>query len=120
MTLVEPGKAPRLGKGGSLASRQAIIHSLAHIENWAVDLSWDIIARFGADDSYDLPESFFSTTGCGLPPTRGGISPSWLGGSRQSDRITEPLRSMMACGNRLPGRQEACRPGLRWSTASTR
>ena len=61
MTLVEPGRAPRLGKGGSLASRQAIIHSLAHIENWAVDLSWDIIARFGADDRYSslLPEPFF-------------------------------------------------------------
>lgn len=59
MTLVEPGNMPRLGKGGSLASRQAILHSLAHIENWAIDLSWDIIARFGSDPSFQLPDEFF-------------------------------------------------------------
>ena len=37
----------RQGKGGSPESRVAILHSLAHIESWAIDLSWDIIARFG-------------------------------------------------------------------------
>jgi uncharacterized ferritin-like protein (DUF455 family) len=59
--LVEPGNMPRLGKGGTLASRQAIVHSLTHIENWAVDLSWDIIARFGQDPDYapHLPVEFF-------------------------------------------------------------
>ena len=50
----------KLGKGGSLASRQAILHSLVHIESWAVDLSWDIIARFGSDPSYQLPDAFIS------------------------------------------------------------
>lgn len=30
----------RLGKGGTLASRQGLVHSLVHIESWAVDLSW--------------------------------------------------------------------------------
>lgn len=44
---------------GSLQSRIAIIHSLAHIENWAVDLAWDVIARFGSVDSYELPPAFF-------------------------------------------------------------
>ncbi len=33
--------------------------SLVHIENWAVDLAWDIIARFGQDPSYHLPRAFF-------------------------------------------------------------
>lgn len=59
--LVPPGQVPKLGKGGSLASRQAIVHSLCHIESWAVDLSWDIIARFGAqpDLAPFLPHAFF-------------------------------------------------------------
>ena len=59
--LVGPGSMPRLGKGGTLASRQAIVHSLVHIESWAIDLSWDIIARFGQDPEYapHLPEAFF-------------------------------------------------------------
>lgn len=56
--MVAPGKVPSLGKAGSLASRQAILHSLVHIESWAVDLSWDIIARFGCDPVYSLPDAF--------------------------------------------------------------
>jgi uncharacterized ferritin-like protein (DUF455 family) len=38
--MVEPKKMRRLGKGGTLQSRQAIVHSLVNIESWAVDLSW--------------------------------------------------------------------------------
>ena len=57
MTLVEPSKAPKLGKGGSPESRVAILHSLAHIESWAIDLSWDVIARFGA--KRQMPKAFF-------------------------------------------------------------
>lgn len=38
--LVVPGLMPKLGKAGSLQSRQAIVHSLVHIESWAIDLSW--------------------------------------------------------------------------------
>lgn len=30
-----------------------------HIENWAVDLGWDAIARFGQEPSYALPRAFF-------------------------------------------------------------
>eukprot|EP00775_Hariotina_reticulata_P013411 gene13412-13539_t len=59
VTLVAPRDMPKLGKGGTLASRQALLHSLVHIENWAVDLSWDIIARFGSDPRYQLPKAFF-------------------------------------------------------------
>jgi uncharacterized ferritin-like protein (DUF455 family) len=55
--LVAPNKAPRLGKGGSAASRVAILHSLAHIESWAIDLAWDAIARFGR--ARKMPREFF-------------------------------------------------------------
>ncbi|KAK9846288.1 hypothetical protein WJX81_001033 [Elliptochloris bilobata] len=47
LQLVHPQRMRRLKAGGTLASRQAIVHALVHIEGWAVDLSWDIIARFG-------------------------------------------------------------------------
>eukprot|EP00892_Ulva_mutabilis_P009735 jgi/Ulvmu1/7133/UM034_0039.1 len=59
--IVSPRDVPKLGKGGTLASRQAIVHSLVHIESCAVDLSWDIIARFGSDPAYreHLPKEFF-------------------------------------------------------------
>lgn len=42
--LVAPGMMPKLGKAGSLQSRQAIVHSLVHTESWAIDLSW--VLRF--------------------------------------------------------------------------
>lgn len=57
VTLVEPSKTPKLGKGGTPESRIAILHSLAHIESWAIDLSWDVIARFGA--ARRMPKAFF-------------------------------------------------------------
>ncbi|PIN06011.1 hypothetical protein CDL12_21434 [Handroanthus impetiginosus] len=56
--LVSPSEMPKLGKGGSLQSRQAIVHSLVHTESWAIDLSWDIIARFGKQES--MPKGFFT------------------------------------------------------------
>jgi hypothetical protein len=31
---------PKLGRGGSVQSRQALVHSLVHTESWAIDLSW--------------------------------------------------------------------------------
>uniref|UniRef100_A0A0A9FC34 Uncharacterized protein n=1 Tax=Arundo donax TaxID=35708 RepID=A0A0A9FC34_ARUDO len=34
-----------------------MLHSLAHTESWAVDLSWDIVARFGAP--MRMPREFF-------------------------------------------------------------
>ncbi|KAL9240853.1 hypothetical protein vseg_015027 [Gypsophila vaccaria] len=56
--LVSPGLMPKLGRAGSLQSRQAIVHSLVHIESWAIDLSWDIIARFGKKEA--MPREFFT------------------------------------------------------------
>jgi uncharacterized ferritin-like protein (DUF455 family) len=41
---------------GGLAGRIALIHALAHIELNAIDLGWDIIARFSRQN---LPRAFF-------------------------------------------------------------
>ncbi|XP_077323847.1 uncharacterized protein HI_0077-like isoform X1 [Lithobates pipiens] len=62
LTIVQPGRIKR-GKGGTLASRIALLHSLANIEQWAIDLSWDIIARFAhfqLQSGEKLPREFFS------------------------------------------------------------
>ncbi|KAJ8615232.1 hypothetical protein MRB53_034604 [Persea americana] len=56
--LVSPQLMPKLGKAESLQSRQAILHSLVHTESWAIDLSWEIIARFGKQEM--MPREFFT------------------------------------------------------------
>lgn len=53
----EPGKTKRIGKGGTVESRVAILHSLAHIESWAIDLAWDAIQRFG--QARAMPVEFY-------------------------------------------------------------
>ncbi|KAL0571544.1 hypothetical protein V5O48_010420 [Marasmius crinis-equi] len=40
-------------------NRAVMLHALANIEQWAIDLAWDIIARFGPMHK-DLPAAFFS------------------------------------------------------------
>lgn len=45
---------PKRGKGGSERARIAMIHALAHIEFVAIDLAFDLVARFGAN----YPRSF--------------------------------------------------------------
>ncbi|KAG8440756.1 hypothetical protein GDO86_006482 [Hymenochirus boettgeri] len=62
LTIVQPGRIKR-GKGGTLASRIALLHSMANIEQWAIDLSWDIVARFAGFKLHTgetLPREFFS------------------------------------------------------------
>eukprot|EP00057_Strongylocentrotus_purpuratus_P033988 XP_793532.4 PREDICTED: uncharacterized protein LOC588772 [Strongylocentrotus purpuratus] len=62
LNILQPGKIKR-GKGGTLASRIAVLHSLANIEQWAIDLAWDIIARFSdvvLGDGSKLPQEFFT------------------------------------------------------------
>ncbi|KAJ8311483.1 hypothetical protein KUTeg_010838 [Tegillarca granosa] len=49
LNVVAPGKEKKRGKGASLASRISNLHSMANIEQWAIDLSWDIIARFSME-----------------------------------------------------------------------
>ncbi|KAK0230742.1 hypothetical protein IW262DRAFT_1524083 [Armillaria fumosa] len=43
----------------SKKSRAVMLHALANIEQWAIDLAWDIMARFGPKHP-DLPPAFFS------------------------------------------------------------
>eukprot|EP00730_Choanoeca_flexa_P002906 TRINITY_DN11224_c0_g1_i10.p1 TRINITY_DN11224_c0_g1~~TRINITY_DN11224_c0_g1_i10.p1 ORF type:complete len:311 (+),score=38.63 TRINITY_DN11224_c0_g1_i10:1844-2776(+) len=62
LEVIAPHKM-KLGKGGSLQSRIAILHSLASIELHAINLAWDIIARFGhvtVGKEEPLPRDFFT------------------------------------------------------------
>jgi uncharacterized ferritin-like protein (DUF455 family) len=54
--LLPPRDMPRRRAGGSAAGRVALLHALAHIELNAIDLAWDLIARFSGAG---LPPSFF-------------------------------------------------------------
>jgi uncharacterized ferritin-like protein (DUF455 family) len=54
--LLAPKELPKRKAGGNAAKRIAMLHALAHIELNAIDLAWDLIARFGRDD---LPRAFF-------------------------------------------------------------
>jgi uncharacterized ferritin-like protein (DUF455 family) len=51
-----PREMPRRRNAGSLAHRIALLHAVAHIELNAIDLAWDLIARFV---SSDLPRDFY-------------------------------------------------------------
>jgi uncharacterized ferritin-like protein (DUF455 family) len=55
--LLSPGRMPRRRKGVGAANRIALLHALAHIELNAVDLAWDLIARF---TDAALPREFWS------------------------------------------------------------
>ncbi len=54
--LMSPRDMPRRRHAGSDGNRIALLHAIAHIELNAIDLAWDLIARFGASD---LPRDFF-------------------------------------------------------------
>jgi uncharacterized ferritin-like protein (DUF455 family) len=51
-----PREMKRRRNLGALAGRIALLHALAHIELNAIDLGWDIIARFSSEE---LPHAFF-------------------------------------------------------------
>ncbi|TDQ78918.1 uncharacterized ferritin-like protein (DUF455 family) [Dongia mobilis] len=53
--LCRPGDMPRRKGGGNAEKRIALLHALAHIELNAIDLAWDMVARFGATD---MPRAF--------------------------------------------------------------
>lgn len=54
--LKAPREMPRRRNAGSLTNRIALLHAVAHIELNAIDLAWDLIARFAA---LDLPRDFY-------------------------------------------------------------
>jgi uncharacterized ferritin-like protein (DUF455 family) len=54
--LLPPRDMPRRRNFGSPAGRIALLHALAHIELNAIDLAWDIVARFS---DAGLPRAFF-------------------------------------------------------------
>ena len=52
-----PKDVPRRRIGSGLRGRVALLHALAHIELNAIDLAWDLIARFASDPR--LPRAFY-------------------------------------------------------------
>ncbi|KAI1881637.1 hypothetical protein JX265_000463 [Neoarthrinium moseri] len=66
-TKVAPGAMPRAGRGGHLKSRIMMLHNLANIEQWAIDLAIDICVRFATFQtmapeqslSRELPRTFY-------------------------------------------------------------
>ena len=52
--LLPPGQMPRRRGGKETKNRIALLHAIAHIELNAIDLAWDIIARFG----HGMPRKF--------------------------------------------------------------
>ncbi|KAJ5722652.1 hypothetical protein N7488_000687 [Penicillium malachiteum] len=63
MIELKAGAMPRTGKGGTLKSRIAMLHALANIELWAIDLAIDICVRFATfrteKTSQELPRAYF-------------------------------------------------------------
>lgn len=62
---VAPGAEGKRGRGGTVQSRIALLHALANIEQWAIDLAWDIIARAPAlaariPGGVRMPVAFFA------------------------------------------------------------
>jgi uncharacterized ferritin-like protein (DUF455 family)/nitrite reductase/ring-hydroxylating ferredoxin subunit len=64
LLFLDRGKIQRKGKLGSLQSRIGMLHALANVEQWAIDLAWDIIARFSTAEfnqqSIQSQKEFFS------------------------------------------------------------
>lgn len=54
--LLPPGRMPRRKIGKTPEGRIALLHAIAHIELNAIDLAFDIVARFA---SADLPTAFY-------------------------------------------------------------
>jgi uncharacterized ferritin-like protein (DUF455 family) len=55
--LKPPREMPKRRAAGTVASRIALLHAVAHIELNAIDLAWDIVARFAGEPA--LPQAFF-------------------------------------------------------------
>ena len=95
-----PKEMPKRRAFGSLAGRIALLHALAHIELNAIDLAWDIIARFSREA---LPRGFFD---------------DWVGVAAEEavhfDLLVQRLADFGACYGDLPAHD-----GLWESAAAT-
>ena len=62
--LLMPRDMPKRKKGNSDKNKVTLLHALSHIELNAIDLSWDIIARFSnyfkAEEGFSLPIDFYN------------------------------------------------------------
>lgn len=65
--LLPPNQMPKRGKAGSKRNKVSLLHALAHIELNAIDLAWDIVARFSSmhedfinEEDFTLPTAFFT------------------------------------------------------------
>ncbi len=63
--LLPISQMPKRRRAGSEASKIALLHAIAHIELNAIDLAWDIVARFAhysdenSKDGFNMPRKFF-------------------------------------------------------------
>ena len=62
--LLAPGKMTRRRNAGSTKTKITLLHAIAHIELNAIDLAWDMIARFAPlysanSNNFSLPLDFF-------------------------------------------------------------
>lgn len=46
--LLDPAQMPKRGRAGNENNRRALLHAIAHIELNAIDLAFDMVARFGS------------------------------------------------------------------------
>ena len=61
--LLMPRDMPKRKKSGTDKNKIALLHALSHIELNAIDLAWDIIARFSgyySADDFTLPTEFYT------------------------------------------------------------
>ncbi|KAG0152377.1 hypothetical protein CROQUDRAFT_649776 [Cronartium quercuum f. sp. fusiforme G11] len=60
--MIRPEQALKRGKGGNVGNRIKMLHALANIELWAIDLAWDIMVRFSQEkvNGKRLPRAFFT------------------------------------------------------------
>jgi uncharacterized ferritin-like protein (DUF455 family)/nitrite reductase/ring-hydroxylating ferredoxin subunit len=60
---VKPWESQHHGRGGTVKNRIAMLHALANIELWAIDLAIDICVRFATfhteENVHELPRAFF-------------------------------------------------------------
>jgi hypothetical protein len=64
LIIVPPAQVPKPIPNDHLGNRLRLIHSLAHIESYAIDLAWDIMVRYirqgvRGNESFRMPREFF-------------------------------------------------------------